>query len=79
MASEFDSRTEADKESLASPCIRICCLDDENVCLGCFRTLDEIKDWTSTDNPGRALVLQNCAQRREEHDRRFPGLAARDL
>ena len=63
---------QSEAEFLVSPCIRICCLDDNDMCLGCFRTLDEIKDWRAADNPARERILQRCAQRREAHDRRFP-------
>jgi len=28
-----------------SPCLGICALDEELVCLGCRRTVDEIKSW----------------------------------
>jgi predicted Fe-S protein YdhL (DUF1289 family) len=62
--------------SIASPCIRICCLDDKDVCLGCFRTLDEIRNWQASDDANRALVLKHCAERREAHDRQFPGLTS---
>jgi len=31
--------------SSQSPCIRNCCLDDDLTCLGCFRSLEEIKEW----------------------------------
>ena len=34
-----------------SPCINICTLDDDQVCLGCRRTLEEIRDW-ATMTPG---------------------------
>ena len=30
----------------ASPCVRKCTLDLEDVCLGCGRTLDEILEWS---------------------------------
>lgn len=29
-----------------SPCVRNCCLDEDNVCLGCGRTLEEIMAWS---------------------------------
>ena len=29
-----------------SPCVSICTLDDNKVCLGCRRTLEEIRRWT---------------------------------
>jgi predicted Fe-S protein YdhL (DUF1289 family) len=66
--------TEPEIDLIVSPCIRICCLDDTDVCLGCFRTLDEIRNWQASDNTTRALVLQHCEQRRKLHDERFPGL-----
>ena len=28
-----------------SPCVRNCCLDEGDICLGCGRTLDEILRW----------------------------------
>ena len=29
----------------ASPCVNICTLDEQDVCTGCLRTLDEIGAW----------------------------------
>lgn len=46
-----------------SPCIRNCCLNDDNICLGCFRTLTEIVNWTQLDTPARLTVLAHCAER----------------
>ena len=56
----------------ASPCIRQCCLDDADECLGCGRTLDEIKAWHGADAPGRAVILDAAAARRDARARRFP-------
>ncbi len=30
-----------------SPCLNICTLDEDDVCTGCLRTLDEIASWGS--------------------------------
>jgi predicted Fe-S protein YdhL (DUF1289 family) len=30
----------------ASPCTKICALDEQGYCLGCYRTLPEIAGWT---------------------------------
>jgi uncharacterized protein len=49
-----------------SPCVRDCCLDDELICLGCFRSFEEIKEWGIVDNARRRVILQNAAQRRKE-------------
>lgn len=48
-----------------SPCIRQCCLDDADECLGCGRTLDEIKAWHGADAAAREVILQAAAARRE--------------
>jgi predicted Fe-S protein YdhL (DUF1289 family) len=51
--------------SAHSPCIGNCCLDDDLVCLGCFRSLEEIKDWGVVDEHRRRIILQNAKRRRE--------------
>ncbi|HEX3839129.1 MAG TPA: DUF1289 domain-containing protein [Steroidobacteraceae bacterium] len=53
--------------SAQSPCIRDCCLGDDLTCLGCFRSLDEIKEWGLADEQRRAVILQNAAERRENY------------
>jgi uncharacterized protein len=58
--SDFDA-------SARSPCIRDCCLGDDLTCLGCFRTLDEIKEWALVDDQRRTVILQNAKQRRMEY------------
>jgi hypothetical protein len=51
--------------STRSPCVRNCCLDDDLTCLGCFRSLDEIKEWGIADDRRRRIILKNAQQRRE--------------
>ncbi len=41
-----------------SPCVRNCCLDLHDVCLGCGRLLDEIIEWHSANALRRAQILQ---------------------
>jgi predicted Fe-S protein YdhL (DUF1289 family) len=48
-----------------SPCVRNCCLDDELTCLGCFRSIEEIKEWGVADDDRRRVILENARQRRE--------------
>jgi predicted Fe-S protein YdhL (DUF1289 family) len=62
-----------DSNTPASPCIRQCCLDDADECLGCGRMLEEIKAWHGADAAGRAGILDAAAARREARARRFPG------
>jgi predicted Fe-S protein YdhL (DUF1289 family) len=50
---------------LSSPCIRNCCLDDDNICLGCFRSLTEITGWNQADAKTRQLFLENVEGRKK--------------
>ncbi|MBK8816110.1 MAG: DUF1289 domain-containing protein [Methylococcaceae bacterium] len=51
-------------ELIQSPCIRNCCLNEDDVCLGCFRALTEIIDWSDSDNTRRITVLEKAKKRR---------------
>ena len=45
---------------LASPCVNICKVED-NVCIGCGRTLDEIANWTSMSNEERKQINERVS------------------
>jgi len=48
-----------------SPCISICVLDDEDICLGCFRSAKEITDWfMETPERKREILEQSIARRK---------------
>ncbi|MDN4143651.1 DUF1289 domain-containing protein [Pseudomonas solani] len=49
--------------SPGSPCIRRCCLDDADVCVGCGRTLGEILEWNEAGADRRWQILEQAAQR----------------
>jgi predicted Fe-S protein YdhL (DUF1289 family) len=51
---------------VTSPCIRCCCLDDDNICLGCHRTLEEITAWGSADNERRRAISEAAAARAQQ-------------
>jgi predicted Fe-S protein YdhL (DUF1289 family) len=64
-ASQLESSSMSDIDSvLRSPCVRNCCLDDDLTCLGCFRSLDEIKEWGVVDDDRRSRILKNAEQRK---------------
>lgn len=58
---------------MKSPCVRNCCLDADDICLGCFRSLGEIVRWASATENEQRTILANAEQRRAEHDQRFLG------
>jgi predicted Fe-S protein YdhL (DUF1289 family) len=51
------------ESAVQSPCVGNCCLDDDLTCLGCFRSLEEIKEWGLVDDHRRRAILQNAKQR----------------
>lgn len=53
-----------------SPCIRMCCLDDSDTCLGCGRLLAEILRWHRADDDDKRAILALAAARREARARR---------
>lgn len=53
----------AAQRPVASPCVSICALDDDDICTGCQRTADEITRWSRMDNAERRKVLGLCHER----------------
>lgn len=60
-------------DEVRSPCVRRCCLDDEDVCCGCGRALQEILDWQASNPEQRRQILQRAGQRLAERRQRYPG------
>lgn len=59
-------------DSVTSPCVRICCLDDDNICLGCGRTLDEIRRWSQMTDAEKCAVNKQARARCATRQARFP-------
>lgn len=55
-----------DVEKVKSPCIRQCCLNEQDICLGCGRSLQEILDWTKVTEEERGAVLVRAQLRKEQ-------------
>lgn len=53
---------------VASPCIRNCCLDDADICLGCGRSVGEIVRWSGMTDDERSAVLEVAVRRRAARD-----------
>ncbi|WP_217495147.1 DUF1289 domain-containing protein [Vibrio sonorensis] len=51
-----------------NPCTRHCCLDDNDVCLGCFRKLEEILNWKSMSEKEQQDLFEECLLRREKNE-----------
>jgi predicted Fe-S protein YdhL (DUF1289 family) len=58
------------QQGVKSPCVRNCCLDDGDICMGCFRSLDEIKVWGQATDEERTAILILSKQRRADNKKR---------
>ena len=51
--------------TVPSPCIGVCWLnDDTQLCEGCLRSADEIRDWMIMDKAEKLALLEQLEQRR---------------
>lgn len=48
---------------IPSPCVCICALDQDDICVGCFRTGLEIAAWGGMTNEEKRQVLSRVAER----------------
>ena len=45
-------------------CQKICKVDEDNkFCIGCGRTLDEIREWYTADNPRKKEIMLSAKER----------------
>lgn len=47
--------------AVASPCIGICRIGQDDVCQGCRRTLEEIAEWSIASDDRRRAILARIA------------------
>lgn len=51
--------------TVPSPCIAVCQYNQENLCAGCFRTPDEIRDWMIMSREEKLAVWADLKSRRQ--------------
>ncbi|MFT5756762.1 MAG: putative Fe-S protein YdhL (DUF1289 family) [Alteromonadaceae bacterium] len=66
---DTDNADIAKNDTIASPCVRNCCLNNDDICIGCFRHLDEIMSWQAGTNENKSEILTKCRQRRDQERR----------
>ena len=49
-----------------SPCVSICALDVNDVCVGCHRTGDKISRWWGMDNTEKKKILELAKEREQK-------------
>ena len=64
MTTDSQSQAQAPGDTVESPCVRICTLDDRQICVGCGRSLDEIARWSRmTSDERRAVCVVALARK----------------
>lgn len=66
------------RNEIASPCVQICVVHPvERICTGCFRTIDEISQWSKMDDAERDRIMSELPDRGSKLTKRRGGRAAR--
>ncbi len=74
MTSDNEPENTPGDERPLSPCILICTLDDNGVCLGCQRTLAEISSWSLMTVDEQWQLIDDLAVRKATNDVTIPPL-----
>jgi predicted Fe-S protein YdhL (DUF1289 family) len=54
---------------MISPCKSICVLDTQGIlCIGCFRTVDELTDWYKLPLSEQERIMEECKTREEQYN-----------
>ena len=56
------------KSQIPSPCISICAMNDDDVCMGCYRTDKEIREWMLMDDTEKQAVLAKLFERAKKYN-----------
>ena len=49
-----------------SPCVRVCTLNGDNVCIGCGRSCEEIKNWSTFSDETKRSVKNQLKSRLDD-------------
>ena len=66
------------RDEIESPCVQICVVHPETrICTGCYRTIDEITDWSRMTPEARRNIMDDLPARADQLKGRRGGRAAR--
>lgn len=52
------------------PCLRKCCLNEEDICLGCFRSFNDMRLWNKASIEAKLEMLKIAETRKIRHARK---------
>lgn len=56
---------------IPTPCIRVCALNADDICIGCLRSIDEICHWPDADLEERIEILDKMSERSKTMPARY--------
>jgi uncharacterized protein len=66
------------RDEIQSPCVKLCVVHPEaRICVGCYRTIDEIAGWSRYTHAERAVLMDALPARATTLTRRRGGRAGR--
>ena len=66
------------REEIQSPCVKLCVVHpEERICVGCFRTIEEISRWSRLTHEERANIMADLPDRAPRLKKRRGGRMAR--
>lgn len=54
---------------IQSPCMSLCCLDDQDICIGCHRSVKEITGWSRMDHQQKKATMLKVMAREQASGR----------
>jgi len=52
--------------AVPSPCISVCRLDEHKICTGCWRHVEDIREWRAATDERRREIVQQASDRRPQ-------------
>lgn len=66
------------RDEVQSPCVNICVVHPQaRICTGCYRSIDEISQWSKLSNDERSQIMDELPGRAASLTKRRGGRAAR--
>ena len=62
-SSSGGGKDDGEEAPVVSPCVAVCLLNRDDICTGCHRSGEEIREWVSFDNVERRAVLKKAHAR----------------
>ena len=66
------------RDEIQSPCVKLCVVHpEERICIGCYRSIDEISTWSRMTHEARAEIMTELPARAPRLARRRGGRMSR--